>query len=164
MALTLATMAAVALYLLATAPFLPLLLVVHKLDGAYTGLFIAAIVLQLVPIGLVFLPLGFLGVAILAYTLHAVHGRLRDFRRTGLDSPLVHARWIREYLANLVAFGFALEQKAAAVIFLEASSRQGLGHLWWVALPASVAMWAVIAVAFRREWRRLGALHLPEAA
>lgn len=164
MALTLATMAAVALYLLATAPFLPLLLVVHKLDGAYTAPFIVAIVLQLVPIGLVFLPLGLVGVAILAYTLHGVWGRLRDFRRAGLASPQVEARWIKEYLANLVAMGLALEQKAAAIVFLEASSGQGLAHFWWVMLPASVVLWAAIGVAFRREWRRLAPLRDAEAA
>lgn len=162
MDLTLATLAAVALYLVATAPFLPLLLVVHRLGGAYTTLFIAAIVLQLVPIGLVFLPLGFLGVAMLAYTLLAVLRRLGDFRRSGIENPLVHRRWIQEYLANLVALGFALEQKAAALLFLEASSGQGLGHLWSVMLPVSVVMWGAIGLLFRREWRRLGNLEAGE--
>lgn len=155
MALTLATMAAVALYLAATAPFLPLLLVVHKLGGAYTGLFVAAILLQLVPLGLVFFPLGFVGVVILGYTLVQVRRRLDDFRRAGLASPEVHVRWIKEYLANLVAFGLALEQKGAAFVFLEASSGLGLAHLWSALIPLSVALWAVIAVLFRREWKAL---------
>ncbi len=164
MELTLATLAAVALYLAATAPFLPLLLVVHRLGGAYTALFIAAIVLQLVPIGLVFLPLGFIGVVMLAYTLTAVSRRLSDYRRSGIDHPTIHRRWIQEYLANLVAFGFALEQKGAAIVFIEASSGQGLGHFWTVMLPLSVGMWGAIAVVFRREWRRLAALPASEIA
>lgn len=164
MALTLATMAAVALYLVATAPFLPLLLIVHRLGGAYTAWFIAAIVLQLVPIGLVFLPLGFIGVLLLASTLLAVTRRLRDFRRSGIDNPEVHRRWIQEYLANLVALGFALEQKGAAFVFLEASSGQGLGHFWTVMLPLSVVMWGAIAALFRHEWRRLSVLPATEAA
>lgn len=164
MDLTLATLAAVALYLLATAPFLPLLLVVHKLDGAYTMPFIVAIVLQLVPIGLVFLPLGFIGVAILVYTLVAVTQRLRVYRRAGIDNPEVHLRWSREYLANLVALGFALEQKGAAIVFLEASSGQGLGHFWQVMLPASALLWAAIAILFHRERRRIRRDRGPEAA
>lgn len=155
MDLTVATMAAVALYIVATAPFLPLMLVVHKLDGAYTAPFIAALVLQIVPIGLIFFPLGFVGVAILGFTLFQVRRRLGDFRRSGLENPEVHVRWIKEYLANLVALGFALEQKGAAFVFLEASSGQGLGHLWTILIPSSVALWAVIAVIFRREWKAL---------
>jgi hypothetical protein len=152
------TMIAVVLYIAATAPFLPLLLLTHRLQGAYTAPFIVALVLQLIPIGLVFLPLGFVGLAILVATLAMVHRRLRAFRRSGLDNPEVHARWIREYLANLVALGLALEQKGAALLFLEASSRQGLGHLWWVLLPASVALWVPLGVVIRREWRRLRAI------
>ena len=159
-----ATMAAVGIYVAATAPFLPLLLIVHRQGGAYTGPFVAALVLQLVPIGLVFVPLGFIGVGMLGWTLWATDRRLRAFRRSGLDSPEVHGRWLREHLTNLVAFGVALEQKTAALLFLDASAGGGLRHLWTGLLPASVALWLVLAWPIWEDLRALRALPRPEAA
>ncbi|MEB3196745.1 MAG: hypothetical protein VKP62_06025 [Candidatus Sericytochromatia bacterium] len=155
MSTTAATLLTVGLYVLATAPFLPLMLYVHRLDGAYAGLFMGALVLQLVPLGMLFLPLGALGVALLMVTLYRAHARLVAFRDAGLHNPRVHARWIREYLANLVALGLALEQKAVAWIFLEASSGKGLDHLYTIVLPASLLLWAGLLVLIRRENQRL---------
>jgi hypothetical protein len=151
-------MVAVGVYVAMTAPFLPLLLYVNRYGGAYTGLFVAALVLQLVPIGLVFFPLGFIGVGILGWTLWSTRQRLLEFRRSGIPNPSVHAAWVREYLANLVAMGFALEQKGAALAFLEASTGQGLFVLWAIFLPASVLLWAGLAVPLRAERRRLLAI------
>ena len=92
---------------------------------------------------------------ILGWTLWSTRLRLREFRRSGLDNPAVHAGWIREYLANLVAMGFALEQKAAAFAFLEASVGHGLFALWALYIPASLALWIALAVPIRAERRRL---------
>lgn len=148
-------MIAVAFYLVATAPFLPLMLLIHRLGGAYTGLFVVALVLQLVPIGLVYLPLGFIGVVLLGYSLKRTADRLRDFRRSGVHHPEVHARWVKEYLLNLLAFGFALEQKIAAALFIDTSTGAGLTHLLPIALPCSLLLWAGLAFPIHREWRAL---------
>lgn len=152
------TMIVVALYIALTAPFLVLLLLVHRLQSSYTGLFVVGLVLQLIPIGLVFFPLGFLGVALLAYTLVATARRNRSFRLSGLHNPDVHERWTREYLANLWAFGLALEQKGMAIIFIQVTSREGLAGLWQGFLPASLALWIVLAPLIWRElkWLRGG--------
>lgn len=152
------TMVTVGVYVGMTAPFLPLLLYVHRWNGAYTGLFVAALVLQLIPIGLIFFPLGLIGVAILAGTLGSTRRRLRDFRASGMPNDEVHARWIREYLANLVAMGFALEQKAAALAFLEASSGHGLFALWGLFLPGSGLLWLLLAKPLRAERVRLASV------
>jgi hypothetical protein len=151
-------MAVVGLYLGCTAPFLGLMLFVHGLRSSYTGLFMIAIALQLIPIGLVFFPLGFIGVALLAYTLAVTGRRLRAFRQSNLPNPEVERRWSREYLANLWAFGLALEQKGLALVFVEVTSRRGLDGFWWGLLPFSVVLWAFLGVLLASEWRRLRAL------
>lgn len=154
-ATTLATLFAVACYVVATIPFLPLMLVVHRLGGAYAGLFLAALVMQILPIGLVFIPVGALGVALLAYTLRQVSRRLVQFRLSGMHNADVHARWVKEWLANWVAFGLALEQKAAAWLFLEASSGHPITTLTLVFGGLSAGLWAFIAWKIGPEWRRL---------
>lgn len=155
---SLQTMAVVALYLGCTAPFLGLMLYVHGLRSSYTGPFMVAIALQLIPIGLVFFPLGFVGVALLAYSLASCGRRLHAFRQAGLPNPDVERRWSREYLAHLWAFGLALDQKGLALVFIEVTSRRGLDGLWWGLLPFSVALWAILGFSIQREWQRLRAL------
>ncbi|MEB3329989.1 MAG: hypothetical protein VKQ33_12215, partial [Candidatus Sericytochromatia bacterium] len=149
-------MVMVGLYVLVTAPFLPLMLYVHRLGGAYAGLFMAAMVLQLIPIGLAFLPLGLVGVGLLAVSLVGVGRRLTAFRAAGLHNPEVHGRWSREYVANALALGLALEQKGVAWGFLAASQGDGLRVLWGAVLPASGLVWALLAWLIVRE-RRAGA-------
>jgi len=157
-ATTLATLFAVACYVVATIPFLPLMLVVHRLGGAYAGLFMAALVMQILPIGLVFIPVGALGVGLLAYTLYQVRGRLRHFRSSGLNNPEVHTRWTKEHVANWVALGLALEQKAAAWLFLEASSGNSIGVLTLVLAGLGILIGLTVWWHIRPELQRLKAL------
>lgn len=154
-----AAMGVVALYLLCTAPFLPLLLYVHRMKSAYTGMFIAAMILQLIPIGLVFFPLGLVGVGMLAFTLVATNRRNSAFVRSRLPNPGVERRWREEYLANLVAFGFGLEQKSVALLFIHVTTPHGgLGNAIWALLPGSLLLWGVLGPLMWRETRALGAL------
>jgi hypothetical protein len=153
-------MITVALYVLVSAPFLPLMLYVHRLGGAYAGLFMGALVLQLIPIGLAFLPLGLVGVALLGFTLARVGKRLAAFRASGMHNPEVHDRWSKEYMANALALGLALEQKGIAWVFLAASRGGGLSDLWTVVLPASLIVWGAVAWGIHRE-RRLRARSMP---
>jgi hypothetical protein len=155
MTLTMQSMAVVGLYVACTAPFLGLILYVHALRSSYTQLLIIALILQLIPIGLVFFPLGFIGVALLAYTLAETGRRNRLFRTGGYQNPEVERRWTREYLANLWSFGLALEQKGVALVFVQVTSRQGLDGLWQGLLPASLILWALLGFSIWREHRRL---------
>jgi hypothetical protein len=154
--LTAETLGVVGLYVMFTAPFLLLLLFVHRLRSSYTGLFMAAIVLQLIPIGLIFFPLGFMGVGLLAYTLVSTARRNQAFRASGLQNPAVLRRWTFEYIANLWAFGFAIEQKGAALVFIQVTSRAGLSGLWQGFLPASVLVWLLLGPMLWRAHRALG--------
>lgn len=163
-ATTLATLFAVACYVVATIPFLPLMLVVHRLGGAYAGLFMAALVMQILPIGLVFIPIGALGVGLLGYTLHQVRSRLRHFRASGLQNPEVHARWTRECIANWLALALGLEQKAAAWLFLEASSGHAIVGLTLVLGGLSVLLWGLVWWHLRPEFQRLRELRPVSAA
>jgi hypothetical protein len=155
MDLSIQTMAVVGLYVLCTAPFLGLILYVHALKSSYTQLLVIALILQLIPIGLVFFPLGFIGVALLAYTLVETARRNRLFRAGGYDNPAVEQRWTREYVANLWAFGLALEQKGVALVFIQVTARLGLGGLWEGLLPASLILWSLLGYAIWKEVRRL---------
>lgn len=161
MGLSVQAMGVVALYLLCTAPFLGLILYVHALKSSYTQLLIIALILQLIPIGLVFFPLGFLGVAILAYTLAETGRRNRLFREGSYDNPAVDQRWSREYLANLWAFGLALEQKGVALVFIQVTTRQGLDGLWQGLLPVSLILWSFLGYAIWKEARRLHGILIP---
>lgn len=153
--LSLQAMAVVGLYVACTAPFLGLILYVHALKSSYTQLLIIALILQLIPIGLVFFPLGFIGVALLAYTLAETARRNGQFRASGVQNPEVERRWTREYIANLLAFGLALEQKGVALVFVQVTARQGLEGLWQGLLPVSLIMWALLGHLIWRETRRL---------
>jgi hypothetical protein len=146
-------MIVVALYVLVSAPFLPLMLYVHRLGGAYAGLFMGALVLQLIPIGLAFLPLGLVGVGLLGFTLAGVGRRLTAFRASGMHNPEVHDRWSKEYVANALALGLALEQKGIAWVFLEASRGGGLHTLWTAILPVSLVVWGLLLGLIARERR-----------
>lgn len=150
-------MIVVGLYVLVTAPLLGITLLIHGLKSDYTGLFVTGLVLQLIPIGLAFFPLGFLGVAVLAYTLWGALRRNQRFKALGIDNLEVYKRWSLEYQANLVALAFAIEQKGVSLLFIEVASRRGFGLLWGLA-PASVVLWAVVIALVVRERRTLPAL------
>ncbi len=152
--LGMAALGVVALYVLVTAPLLFLLVKVHGLAGGYTGLFMAALILQLIPIGLFFFPLGFVGVALLAVSLVGCVRRNRRFEALGIDNPEVGARWRLEYALHLWAIGFALEQKAVAYLFLDVVGHRGLGFAQSGLLPLSLALWAVLAVLLVRHRHR----------
>ncbi|MEB3223680.1 MAG: hypothetical protein VKS61_16520 [Candidatus Sericytochromatia bacterium] len=158
MSVSLATMLGVGLYVLMTAPFLPLMLYVHRLGGAYSGLFMAAMVLQLVPIGLVFFPMGAVGIGLLGLALWRVGQRLAGFRQAHIDNPEVHLRWSREYVANAIALGFACEQKGAAWVVLEATRGQALWTFGAWVCPLSALLWAGLAWLVVREHRARAAM------
>lgn len=151
-------MGVVALYILATAPMLYLVLRVHGLQSDYTRLFMLALILQIIPIGLLFFPLGFLGVVLLVVSVTATARRNRRFKAMGIDNPAVARRWTLEYLFNLVGLGLAIEQKAVSYLFLRVIERQGLGFLWTGLVPITVALAIVLGALIRRErvgWRAL---------
>ena len=141
-----AALIVVALYVVVTAPLLFLLVKVHRLAGGYTGLFMAALILQLIPIGLFFIPLGLIGVAMLAVSLVGCWRRNRRFEALGIDNPEVSRRWRLEYALHLWAIGFALEQKGVAYLFLDVVGQRGFGFATSGLLPLSLALWAVLAV------------------
>lgn len=147
--------AVVFLYLLATLPCLGLMVGVLRQRGDYTRLFVAGLVLQLLPVGLLYLPLGAVGVLLLAYTLVASFRRNRQFRASGIAHPEVERRWSLEYQANLFALGFALEQKAVAWLFLQVVSHHGMQALWRWILPASAVTWGGLLLLFVLERRTL---------
>jgi len=149
------TMVVVGLYILFTVPFLVLLLFVHRLRSDYTRVFMAAMILQLIPIGLIFFPLGFIGVGLLGYSSWATGRRNSAFRRAGLPNPGVQRRWALEYMANLVAFGFSLEQKAAAFLFIDVTSRQWSPVAWPALAGLSLVIWGLLGPWLWREYRRL---------
>jgi hypothetical protein len=148
-------MVVVALYVVVTAPLLYLVLRVHSLQSDYTRLFMAALILQIIPIGLVFFPLGFIGVVLLLASLVATWRRNRRFRAMGIDNPEVAKRWGLELVFNLWALGFALEQKGVAYLFLDVVGRHGLGFLWSFLIPASALGWLVLIGLIIRERRML---------
>lgn len=147
--------AVVFLYLLASLPFLGLLVGVLRRQSAYSRLFIWGLVLQLIPVGLLYFPFGAAGVLLLAYTLVASHRQNRQFRATGIAHPDVELRWSREYQANLWALGFAVEQKAMAWLFLQVVGRQGFQVLWQWILPLSALMWGGLLCLLWAERRTL---------
>lgn len=142
-ATSIGAMIVVGLYVLATAPLLYLLLRVHALKSDYTRLFLAALLLQLIPVGLIFFPFGFVGVALLAVSLSEAHRRHARLKRMGIHNPEVAARWRLEYMCHLWALGFALEQKAVAYMFLDVVNLQGFRALWTLA-PLSAVMWLIL--------------------
>ena len=148
----------VGLYLVVTAPMLVLLLRVHNLNSDYTRLFMAALLLQIIPLGLLFFPVGFLGVGLLAVTLVATRQRNARFRALGIHNPEVARRWRQEYLLNLWAIGLAIEQKGVAYLFMQVSTHRGLDFLWTGLLPMTVVIWAGLGWAIVRETRSLRSL------
>lgn len=150
--MAMAAMGLVLAYLLVTAPMLLLMLKVHSLGSDYTRLFMIAMFLQLIPIGLIFLPLGVVGLGLLAVTLAATILRNRKFRRGNFDNTEVHRRWTFEAIANFAAFGLALEQKGIAVTFLEVVSQRATPAIWlWLGL-GSLGVWGVLGWCIWREW------------
>ncbi len=142
-------------YMFASLPFLGLLVGVLRRQSAYTRLFVAGLVLQLVPVGLLYFPLGVAGVLLLVYTLAASFRQNRLFRATGIVRPDVEHRWSREYQANLWALGFAVEQKAMAWLFLQVVGRHGFQVLWQWILPLSGVMWTGLFLLLWTERRTL---------
>lgn len=145
--------AVVFLYLLATLPCLGLVVGVLRRQSAYTRLFLGGLLLQLLPVGLLYFPLGFAGVALLGYTLAVSWRHNRQLRASGIAHPDVERRWSLEYRANLWAVGFALEQKAMAWLFLEVVGHRGFQVLWQWILPLSAGTWATLLVLLACEHR-----------
>lgn len=150
-------MAVVGLYVVVTAPLLAIILLVHGLKSDYTGLLMAALVLQIIPIGLLFYPMGFIGVLMLAFTLWGAARRNQRFRTMGIDNMEVYRRWSTEYQANLVALALALEQKGIGLLFLDVASRKGFGMLWGL-VPGSVLLWTVVVALVLHERRNMPVL------
>lgn len=141
------------LYLLVTLPCLVMLVWVLARRGEYTRLFVGGLLLQLVPVGLLFWPLGLAGVLLLAYALADSARRCRALRRSGIRHPEVERRWSLEYQANLLALAFALEQKAVAWLFLAVVSHRTTALGWLV--PASAVLWVAVAALAGHERRTL---------
>src|SRR5690606_36725250 len=104
------------LCVLATASLLFVLLRVDALKSDYTRLFLAALLLQLIPVGLIFFAFGLVGVALLAVSLAEAHRRHAPLKRMGIHNPEVASRLQLEYMCHLWALGFALEQKGVAYL------------------------------------------------
>ena len=153
-----AAMLVVGLYIAVTAPMLYLFLRVHSLNSDYTRLFLAALILQIIPIGLIFFPLGLLGVALLIVSLVGTYRRNARFRALGIHNPEVARRWRQEYVLNLWALGLALEQKGVAYGFMQVIAHQGLAFLWTMLLPMSVLIWGCLGWLIRQETRALKAV------
>lgn len=145
-------MIVVGLYVLATAPLLFLVVRVHALKSDYTRLFMAALLLQLIPVGLIFFPFGFVGVILLGASLVEAHRRHVRLKRMGIHNPEVAARWRFAYVCHLWAIGFSLEQKGVAYLFLDVVNHHGFGFLWRALLPASVCLWLILGGLIVREW------------
>jgi hypothetical protein len=154
-----AAIAPVVLYMLFTIPFLGLLFWVLRERGAYTRLFLWGILLQLIPIGLLFWPGGLVGLGVLAYALATSGRRNWQLGVSGLHHPEVERKWSREYRAGLVAMACALEQKGAAWLFMDVVGRRGFGLLWSFLVPASLVMWLAVAGLLAVETRRLRRRH-----
>lgn len=151
-------MGVVALYILVTAPMLYLVLRVHGLQSDYTRLFMLALILQIIPIGLLFFPLGFIGLVLLVVSLLATGRRNRRFKAMRIDNPEVARRWALEYVFNLVGLTLAVEQKAVSYLFVQVVERHGLGFLWTGLLPMTGVMAVALVALIRRErmgWRAL---------
>lgn len=143
-----------ALYMLVTAPFLVLLIKVHATKSDYLGLFLWGIALQLIPIGLIYFPLGFVGWAILLLSLAGSWKRNRQFRLSGLDNPTVGRQWSLEYGWNLLAFGLATQQKLVALLFVALTGRLATEAHWGALVMGSTVLWAAIGLELRQEGRR----------
>jgi hypothetical protein len=128
-------MVVVALYIVTTIPLLALLLAVHRLRSDYTRLFQAALVLQIVPLGVLFFPLGFVGLALLVLATGLTVRRNRRFSAMRLENPAVARRWALVHLANAWALGFAVLQKGVVYLFLEVVGHRGLGFATRGLLP-----------------------------
>lgn len=153
-------MTLVILYLAITGPMALVMLKVHGLRSDYTRLFMLAMFLQLIPVGLIFLPLGVIGLALLAYTLGATVLRNRKFRRMAIHNPEVHRQWTVEAIAHFAALGLAVEQKLIALAFMSVVSRQP-GPWWAWLIAGSVVIGAVTGLAIARERRILKAIGDP---
>ena len=147
------SMAVVGLYILVTAPLLYLLLRVHAMKSDYTRLFVAALLLQIIPIGLFFFPFGVAGVLLLAVSLGDAYRRHARLKAMGIDNPEVSSRWQLAYMLHLWAIGFTLEQKGVAYLFLDVVNHRGFGFFWQGFLPMSAAIWLILGALILREWR-----------
>lgn len=146
-------LAMVVAYMIVTAPFLYLLVKAHGMQRDYLGLFVTGVILQIIPIGLVYFPLGLAGLAVLGASLSGAAARSRRIRRSALRAPEVIRRWSGDYLLNLVAFALALEQKGIAVVFIAVTRRMS-GTALWLSLGAfSLVLWATVLLLARRERR-----------
>lgn len=136
------TLACVGAYLLSTAPFLFLLPLAHRGQAEGRTWLLAGMVLQLLPIGLIFFPLGFVGVAILGGAWVATLRRQRLFALSGILRPDLAAAWRQEQLLAGAATTLALQQKGVALAFLEAARGHGGWPLAGALLLWGLALWA----------------------
>jgi len=146
--------AVIGAYLACTVPLLAILLKALTMRGAYMGVFIAGLLLQIIPIGLFFFPLGIIGVGILAYSTISASHRAYQLRRLHLDNQDVERLWTLELLLNLMAIGFAVQQKLFAWLFLQVTLRQADLFLLGVLAGISLLWWALIGTLTWREWQQ----------
>jgi hypothetical protein len=139
------------LYILSTAPFLPLLILTHRLRADNTPRIITGMALQIIPLGLVFLPLAVAGVAYLTFLLRESIKRNRQFEQSGLNHPDLWQKWRQETTLLWWAVGLAIQQKIIAWLFLDASARHLPGVQWIAAGVVSVGLWIVILFKTRRK-------------
>lgn len=140
-------------YLACTIPCVGILVGLLRLRSDQTTLFTVALWLQLVPVGLLFWPLGLPGVLLLGLALCRCVVRNRKLRASGIVQAEVERLWSRETIGAFLALGFACEQKAMAWLFLDVTGHRGWAVLPEVLIPASVVTWGAIAVSIWREHR-----------
>ncbi|MEB3186140.1 MAG: hypothetical protein VKP72_01730 [bacterium] len=146
-------------YLACTIPCVGLLIWILRLRSDQVGLFAVALWLQLVPVGLLYWPLGLPGVVLLAAALWRCVRRNHRFRSSGLGNPEVERLWSRETVGAWLALGLACEQKGLAWLFLEVTGHRGWDLLWHVLLPVSLIGWLAIALGIHLERRTFGSRH-----
>lgn len=145
------------LYAAFTVPLLLLLIRVHAWGSPYTRLFQAALLLQIVPVGLVYLPLGAVSLGVLGYALWKAEKQVRQFRALGVSNPAVERRWGTLALAAWGAMGCACQQKVVAVLFVELVAHQPLAELLPAAVGVSGLGWLALLSYVGWQYRQLPA-------
>lgn len=143
------------LYALFTVPLLLLLIRVHAWGSPYTRLFQAALLLQIIPVGLVYLPLGAASLGLLALALWKAEKQVRQFRALGVSNPAVERRWGTLALAGWGAMGCACQQKVVSVLFVQLVAHQPLGRLAPAVVAVSAAGWLALTGYVWWQYRQL---------
>ncbi len=150
-------------YLACTIPCVGILVGLLRLRSDQATHFTVALWLQLVPVGLLFWPLGLPGVILLGLALWRCLVRNRKLRASGIVQSTVERLWHRETIGAFLALGFACEQKAMAWLFMDVTGHRGWAVLGEILIPASVVTWTAIALGIWRERHRFHLRH-PVAA